>query len=306
MDKRHKIRGMIPPMVTPLLDNSTIDVEGTKRLVEHIIVGGCNGIFILGTTGEAQSLSYKLRYEFVKLVCDSVAGRVPVLVSVTDTALDESVRLADVAAENGAVGVVAAPPYYFPVSQVELYEYYTALASALPLPLFLYNMPSHVKVYLEVPTVLKIAEHPNVVGIKDSSANMTYFRTLAYHLGGRDDFALYVGPEEITGECVLVGADGGINGGANLFPELYVSMFNAADKGDIPTVRELQKRIMKISTSLYTIGHYSSSYLKGVKCALSCLGICNGYLAWPFREFEPSERVRVRRVLTELGFENLK
>ena len=301
-----KIRGIIPPMVTPLKGNNELDNEGIVKLVERMVSGGVHGLFLLGTTGEAQSLTYEVRREFIRKVCEQVSGRVPVLVAITDTSFDESIRMAEFAKENGAVGVVAATPYYFPLSQVEIYEYFTALADASPLPLYLYNMPSHVKAFLEVPTVLKLAQHPNIVGLKDSSANMTYFRTLYHHLGGKDDFALYVGPEELTGECVLMGADGGINGGANLFPELYVEMFNAAEAGDLKKVRELQDRIMKISTSLYTVGKYSSSYLKGVKCALSLLGICKGYLAWPYREFEPSERVLIRKALINLGFNDIK
>lgn len=296
-----KIQGIIPPMITPLKGNDELDREGTVRLVEHMLKGGVHALFILGTTGEAQSLTYRLRYEFVELVCKQVAGRVPVLVGVTDTSLDESVKLAEVAARNGAVGVVAAAPYYFAPSQQELIEYFTALADALPLPLYLYNMPSHVKVFLEAATVKKLAEHPNIVGLKDSSANMTYFQTLLYHLGGRDDFALYVGPEELTGESVLLGADGGVNGGANMFPELYVAMYDAAVAHDVERVRELQRRIMQISVSIYTVGKYGSSYLKGVKCALSLLGICDDYLSYPYRKFRTEERQRIREALEALG-----
>ena len=196
---------------------------------------------------------------------------------------------------------MAAAPYYFAPSQQELIEYFTALADALPLPLYLYNMPSHVKVFLEAATVKKLAEHPNIVGLKDSSANMTYFQTLLYHLGGRDDFALYVGPEELTGESVLLGADGGVNGGANMFPELYVAMYDAAVAHDVERVRELQRRIMQISVSIYTVGKYGSSYLKGVKCALSLLGICDDYLSYPYRKFRAEERQRVREALEALG-----
>lgn len=296
-----KIQGIIPPMITPLKGNDELDREGTVRLVEHMLKGGVHALFILGTTGEAQSLTYRLRYEFVELICKQVAGRVPVLVGVTDTSLDESVKLAEVAARNGAVGVVAAAPYYFAPSQQELIEYFTALADALPLPLYLYNMPSHVKVFLEAATVKKLAEHPNIVGLKDSSANMTYFQTLLYHLGGRDDFALYVGPEELTGESVLLGADGGVNGGANMFPELYVAMYDAAVAHDVERVRELQRRIMQISVSIYTVGKYGSSYLKGVKCALSLLGICDDYLSYPYRKFRTEERQRIREALEALG-----
>lgn len=295
------IKGIIPPMITPLKGDDELDLEGTSRLVEHMLAGGVHALFLLGTTGEAQSLTYRLRYEFVERVCRQVAGRVPVLVGVTDTALDESVRLAEHAAKCGAVGVVAAAPYYFAPSQQELVEYYTALADRLPLPLYLYNMPSHVKVFLEPATVKTLADHPNIVGLKDSSANMTYFETLIYHLGDRDDFALYVGPEELTGECVLMGADGGVNGGANLFPELYVAMYDAACKHDIVHVRELQHRIMQISTTIYTVGKYGSSYLKGVKCALSLMGICDDYLSYPYRKFRAEERSRIRQALEALG-----
>lgn len=295
------IKGIIPPMITPLKGDDELDLEGTSRLVEHMLAGGVHALFLLGTTGEAQSLTYRLRYEFVERVCRQVAGRVPVLVGVTDTSLDESVRLAEHAAKCGAVGVVAAAPYYFAPSQQELIEYYTALADRLPLPLYLYNMPSHVKVFLEPATVKTLADHPNIVGLKDSSANMTHFETLIYHLGDRDDFALYVGPEELTGECVLMGADGGVNGGANLFPELYVAMYDAACKHDIVRVRELQHRIMQISTTIYTVGKYGSSYLKGVKCALSLMGICDDYLSYPYRKFRAEERSRIRQALEALG-----
>ena len=130
---------------------------------------------------------------------------------------------------------------------------------------------------------------------------MTYFETLIYHLGDRADFALYVGPEELTGECVLMGADGGVNGGANLFPELYVAMYDAACKHDIVRVRELQHRIMQISTTIYTVGKYGSSYLKGVKCALSLMGICDDYLSYPYRKFRAEERSRIRQALEALG-----
>lgn len=290
-------------MITPLRGTDELDREGAIRLTEHLIAGGVHGIFLLGTTGEAQSLSYRLRYEFVETVCRQTAGRLPVLVGVTDTAFGESVRLAAHAARCGAAGAVAAPPYYFAPSQQELVEYYTALADTLPLPLYLYNMPSHVKVFLEPGTVQKLADHPNIVGLKDSSANMTYFQTLLYYLGGRNDFALYVGPEELTGECVLMGADGGVNGGANLFPELYVGMYAAASANDIARVRELQRRIMQVGQSLYTVGKYGSSFLKGVKCALSLMGICDDYLSYPYRRFLPEERSRIRQALEALGAE---
>ena len=162
-------------------------------------------------------------------------------------------------------------------------------------------MPSHVKVSFAPQTVRVLGEHPNIIGLKDSSANMTYFQTLLYIMRDRPDFALYVGPEELTGECVIMGADGGINGGANMFPELYVQMYDAARRNDIQTMRTLQQRIMQISTTIYTVGKYGSSYLKGVKCALSLMGICDDYMSYPYRRFRSEERERIRKALEALG-----
>ena len=295
-----RLKGIIPPMVTPLVDNNTLDRGGTVRLVEHMIAGGVHGIFILGTTGEAQSLAYHLRYELTELVCSTVAGRVPVLVGVTDTSLEESLRLAHKAAECGAAAVVAAPPYYFAPSQPELIMYYRALADALPLPLCLYNMPVHVKVSLDPATVKELAAHPNIIGLKDSSSNMVYFQTLLYELSDRSDFALFMGPEQLTAESVMLGAAGGVNGGANVFPELYVALYEAAAANDLERVKALQHHVMAVAASLYTIGRYGSSAIKGIKCALSLLGICSDYLSYPYQRFLDAERTKVRAVLERL------
>ena len=295
-----KLQGIIPHMVTPLKGDGTIDVDGTARLVEHMNSGGVHGLFLLGTTGEAQSLSNRCRYDIVELVCRLAAGRVPVIVGITDTSMDESVKLAEHAKRCGAVAVVSAPPYYFAPSQQELIEYYTALADALPLPLYLYNMPSHVKVSFAPATVLRIAQNPRVVGFKDSSANAVYFQSVMHVMKCRPDFAMLVGPEEMTAEAVLMGAHGGINGGANMFPRLYVDMYNAAKAGDLETLKRLQPIIMQISTTIYTIGQHGSSYLKGLKCALSILGICDDFVAMPFHKFNAPERERVRLALEAL------
>jgi len=107
------LRGIVPPLVTPLLDNNTIDVEGLERLIEHVIAGGVHGIFILGTTGEAQSLSFELRYDMIKQTAKILKNRLPLLVGISDTSLVDSVLLASLAAKCGADAVVSAPPYYF-------------------------------------------------------------------------------------------------------------------------------------------------------------------------------------------------
>lgn len=301
------LSGIIPPLVTPLKDNETLDVESLERLIEHLIAGGVHGLFVLGTTGEEQSLSYDVRKQMLKESCHINRGRLPLLACITDTSIEESIQLARKAADYGADGVVSAPPYYFATGQPELAQFYEELVPQLPLPVFLYNMPSHVKVSFAPDTVARIARNPQVVGFKDSSANAVYFQSVMYKMQHRKDFAMLVGPEEITGECVLLGAQGGINGGANMFPELYVGMYNAAKQHDIDTVLRLQQLIMQISTSIYTVGKHGSSYLKGLKCTLSLLGIINDdFVASPFYKFEEPEREKIRQALNALPIKDGK
>lgn len=291
--------GIIPPMVTPLLSDSlSVDLIGVNRLVEHLVSGGVHGIFILGTTGESTSLSYKTRELLIEESCKAVNGRVPVFVGITDTSIEESVNLALIAKQAGAAAVVAAPPYYYGLGQEELYKYYWSLADQVSLPLFLYNMPSHTKINIDVKTVVRLAEHPNIIGLKDSSANAVYFQSLCYLL--KTNFSLLVGPEEITAETVLMGGHGGVNGGANLFPKLYVALYNAALAKDFTRIEALQNLVMEISTRIYTVGSYGSSYLKGLKGALSALGIVNGNIAPPFTTFDEKEMTKVIANIKEI------
>ncbi|MHC4436804.1 MAG: dihydrodipicolinate synthase family protein [Planctomycetota bacterium] len=295
------LRGIIPPMITPLLDRDTLDVPGLERLIEHILSGGVHGLFILGTTGEAPGLSYRLRYELIDHACKHVNRRVPVLVGITDTCFIESVNIANKARDAGAQAVVLAPPYYFPAGQAELIEYLEHLTPELPLPLFLYNMPSLTKAVFEPQTVKAAAQINGIVGIKDSSGNMAYFHQLQSVLHDRPDFSLLMGHEELLAEAVLLGACGGVCGGANILPKLYVDLYNAARSRDLETMEALQKRVMQISTSIYGVGRYHSSYLKGLKCSLSCMGICSDFLAEPFHRFRSAEHNVIRRHLEELG-----
>lgn len=295
------LRGIIPPLVTPLLDRDTLDTAGLERLIEHVLAGGVHGLFVLGTTGEAPSLSYRLRYNLIDRACRQVAGRVPVLVGITDTSFVESTNIARKAKGAGAQAVVLAPPYYFPAGQMELLEYLKHLTAELPLPVFLYNMPSHTKLVFEPETIRAAADFPGVAGIKDSSGNMMYFRRLQALLGDHPDFSVLMGPEELLAEAILLGGHGGVAGGANLLPRLYVDLYNAACARDIPRVEELHAKVMELSTSIYHVGLYQSSFLKGLKCALSCVGICNDFMAEPFHRFRQPEHEVIERYVKELG-----
>jgi 4-hydroxy-tetrahydrodipicolinate synthase len=295
------LRGIVPPMITPLRGRDELDVAGLERLIEHILAGGVSGLFILGTSGEAPSLSYRLRRELVERVCRQVKGRVPVMVGITDTAFVESVNLARVAAEQGAAAVVTATPYYFPSGQPELVEHLQHLLADLPLPLLLYNMPSLTKVSFARDTVRWATDQPGIIGVKDSSGDMLYFHDLVEIARARADWSILVGPEQLLAETVLLGGHGGINGGANFKPRLYVDLYEAAVAHDVERMLELNHQVQEIARDIYQVGRHTSAVIKGIKCVLSLMGICDDYMAEPFHRFRATERSRVEAKARELG-----
>jgi 4-hydroxy-tetrahydrodipicolinate synthase len=294
-------------MITPLRGRDELDVAGLEKLIEHILAGGVSGLFILGTTGEGPGLSYRLRRELIERVCRQVRQRVAVLVGITDTAFMESVNVARVAGESGADAVVLAPPYYLPEAQPELQEYLDHLVPELPLPLYLYNMPALTKVDIDLETVRRAMDNPRIAGLKDSSGDLNYFAAAAALIKKhRPDWPLLIGPEEKLLRALQAGGHGGVSGGANLFPKLYVGVCEAYRAGNFARAQELQKQIQRVSDSFYRIGRYSSSIIKGIKCVASTLGLCNDFMAEPFHKFRADERELVKTRLIEIEAEIAK
>jgi 4-hydroxy-tetrahydrodipicolinate synthase len=287
-------------MVTPLEERDVLDHAGLERLVEHLVAGGVSGLFVLGTTGEAPSLSYRLRYEVVERVGELLAGRVPLLVGITDAALAESLELAERAYDAGASAVVAAPPYYYPLSQSELTRHFERLVAESPLPLVLYNMPSCTKVAFELETVLRLSQLPGVIGLKDSSGDLDYFRRVRGLLPDRDEFRLFVGPEELLSEAIAAGADGGVSGGANMFPQLYVELCRAAHAKDWGRAGQLQGLVMQLSSDIYSLGEHAAGVIQGIKTVLAQLGICRSTVAEPLGHFDSGRQRQIARRLRQV------
>ncbi|MAI32149.1 MAG: dihydrodipicolinate synthase family protein [Planctomycetaceae bacterium TMED240] len=292
-------RGIVPPLVTPLVDRDKLDYVGTQRLLEHVIKGGVHGVFILGTTGEAPSLSYRLRREFIKLVSETVDHRVPVFVGVTDTSLVESLRLAESAKDSGADAVVLSTPYYFPAGQTELIQYIADIVQEVPLPMMLYNMPSLTKVWFEIDTLRSLAQHREIIGVKDSSGDMKYFQQMLSLKEVRPDWSMFIGPEHLTAEAIAMGGDGGVNGGANIYPQLFVDLYNAAMTQKSQQVEVLSQRVNRLQ-QIYSVGKYASRFIKATKCALSINGICSDHMAEPFNHFMPPQRAEVSDILSRM------
>lgn len=287
------IRGIVPPLVTPLKSRDELDLVGLDRLIEYQLDAGVAGLFMLGTTGESPSLSYRMRYEVVERTCELVGGRVPVLIGITDTSLDEAVELSKYAKAVGAAAVVAAAPYYFSIGQTEARDFLTELSDESALPLFVYNIPPCVDLSLEFETFEQLASHENICGLKDSAGDIVSFRKLLQLRSRRPDWTILMGYESLLAEAVLLGADGGVTGGANMFPKLFVDSFLAAERRDQREIDRLQVDIVRLGQVYTMVGTGASGYLRGLKCALESLELCSGEVAIPFRTVEEPERSKI-------------
>lgn len=293
------LKGIIPPVITPLLDNNTIDVKGLESLIEHMITGGVHGLFMLGTTGEATSLSYELRKELIKRTSELVNHRVPVVVGITDTALHGALLIADYTADMGLDGLVVAPPYYLPIAQEEMRDYLENLVPKLRLPFLMYDMPGCTKLHMSIETI-KRAKELGAIGVKDSSGDMSYLYSLIQEFKSSPDFSIIAGTELFLPDTILNGGHGAVAGGANVFPKLFVDLYDASVNRDLDRIALLRDKVMMINSTIYNVGKHSSRIVKGIKCALSVMGICDDYMALPLRRHGKEERKRIAQYVEQL------
>mgnify|MGYP001519677188 FL=1 len=293
--------GVITPMVTPLIDRENIDFKGLEKLQDHLINGGVSGVFLMGTTGEGTSISPRMRKDLIKYSIEYVKGRVPVFVSIADCCIEESLNMARYAKECGVTYLVSALPFYLGLTQKEIIDYYTTIADNVPLPLFLYNIPAQTKLMISVEAVKTLAKHPNIIGMKDSSGNGTYFNTLLAEIKAEyPNFTILVGPDEMLASTMAMGGNGGVNSGSNLFPELYVNLFKACKAKDTERILKLQKLVMKVSTGVYSVDKSSVSFLKGLKAALFTEGLITDYICEPLQKVNNADLETIRKNVAEL------
>ena len=293
--KQQLPEGVIVSMPTPLLNFDKVDLDGLSNLIEILLSSGVAGISILGHTGEEHCLDYETRRIMISETCRIVNSRVPVLVSISDTSFNESYILASYAKVCGAAAMVFSPPYYLTAGQAELKEYFDDLLRVIQLPILLYNVESPSNIKIEPSTILNLIDNERIVGLKDGSADMVYLKRVVECVKERrPDFKIYCGKEEVLFETAMLGGNGGFAGGANLFPKLYIKLYDAIKAGDLEEYKKLQAILMEINKTIFSIGHYHSSYLKGIKCALNLMGIIkDDYMAPPFHKFNEPERFKV-------------
>jgi 4-hydroxy-tetrahydrodipicolinate synthase len=294
------LTGIIPPIVTPLLSNKELDVSGLKNLIDHILAGGVHGVFLLGTTGEATNLDYNLRKEFIYRACDFVDKKVPVVVGITDTCLQGSLEIAKTSKDAGADALVISSPYYLPISQNEFVAYLEELVPQLPLPFMMYNMPSCTKMHMSVNTVKK-AKELGAIGIKDSSGNLPYMLSLIEEFKNSPEFAIIAGTEIFIPETIKAGGHGAVAGGANIFPSLFVDLYEASLNDDTEKIEQLREKLILIEEKIYNVGAHSSKYIKTIKSALSALGICSDFVAMPFHRFDNVKTNQIKQNMKELS-----
>ncbi len=290
------LKGIIPPMVTPLLENKELDSAGLKNLIEHLLGGGVHGIFLLGTNGEGPSLGYGLRKQLITEACKIVNHRVPVLVGITDTSFEASLEIAHHAQTAGADALVVAPPFYFPLSEEEIIDYFRALAPLLPLPFLVYNIPSCTKLSLS-PAIVKKTQELGAIGVKDSSGDLEVLYAFIEAFKGTPDFSVIVGDELFLSDAILKGGHGGVAGGANVFPNLFVALYEASLSNDVQGIAKIQEKILHIHDTIYNVENSPTRSIKAIKCALSILGVCEDYMASPLKRLNTDKRNEIKQYL---------
>lgn len=295
------LRGIIPPLATPLLDDGELDFAGLDRLVNHVVAGGVHGLFVLGTTGEGPSLSADQRRAVVSRVAGQVDGRAPVLVGISDTSLAESLELARYAADYGCDAVVAAPPYYFPVDQPALVDYFLRLARSSPLPVVLYNMPAVTGLTIAPASLSDLITEPAIVGLKDSSGDLEYFESARAAVSPRVDFPVLVGPEHLLAEALARGGAGGVCGGGNLFPELFTELYDAHVCDDAPRVARAQQLVEQLQ-AVYAVGGPLTvpTVVACTKAALEARRLCRRSTAPPVSPATPQQAGQAAAIVAEL------
>jgi 4-hydroxy-tetrahydrodipicolinate synthase len=297
------LRGVIAPLLTPLVNHGRLDVAHLEKLLDYVLRGGVHGLFLFGTTGEGPSLGRDIKCEAIERTAEIIQGRVPILVNVSDTSFVESIYLAKYATDHGTAALVITAPYYFPIEQEDLWLYLGKLTSALPLPFYLYNMPSHTKAGFGLEVVRRAIDQEKIIGIKDSSGERGYLRQLITLGKQRSDWSVFVGPEELFVEAIQGGAQGGILGGANLYPRLLVDLFIEASNRDEKRLAMLSNKLSWFHQNVYRVCPGPNGWLIGLKTMLAMLGLCQEVFAEPLHQSEPIYRAQLKANVTQLRFE---
>jgi 4-hydroxy-tetrahydrodipicolinate synthase len=282
-------------MVTPLHPDESLNEDALRHLTRHLIEGGAHGLFPTGSQGEFYALTPEERAEVWAIVLDETGGRVPVYAGTGAPTTREVIHLNHLAEEVGVDAVSVITPYFISPTDDELYKHYVAIADATSLPVILYSNPGRTGgLRLSTALVAELAKHANIVGIKDSSGDLT--QTMAYLEATDDAFAVLLGRDTLIYAGLLHGAKGAITATANVDPGLVVEIYEAFIAGELDRALDAQQRLAPLRRA-FGLGTFPVV----VKEALTMIGIHAGPARAPVGSLAPDQREALERVIAGLN-----
>lgn len=299
------LAGVIPPVLTPLNDDGSVDTKSLESLCEHLIAAGVDGLFACGSSAEIALLDDTQRRQVIETVVGTAAGQLPVLGGVIDSGTRRVIEHAKSAVALGVDAVVATAPYYVEIHRNEILHHYKLLASAIDVPLVAYDIPSTTHTSIPSAVTIELAHAGDVVGIKDSSGNVMNFREV---IEGTKDlpFSVFMGNEGLAEVGLFLGADGLVPSLGNVDPDGFVRLYREALAGDWAAVSREQSRLTELK-KLVELGDPSrigvfASLVGTMKFALVERGVlANANTSAPFLSITDAERASVLDYLFDAG-----
>ena len=291
--KKTVFTGMATAIVTPMTKDG-IDYEALARFIEFQIENGINAIVVMGTTGENATIEYKDQKEIIRFTVEKVAGRVPVIAGTGTNNTEHVLHNTKNACEVGADAILVVTPYYNKATQNGLYHFFTTIADASTVPVILYNVPGRTGVNLLPKTVARLAEHPNIVGVKEATGNMAQMVEIMHLCGDKID--VYSGEDALTVPMLAMGGAGTISVLSNVVPKEAVAMTDAFFAGDLKTAAKLQCDLLPLTNALF-----SEVNPIPAKAAVSAMGFGEENLRLPLTPMEDANRAVLFSEMRKLG-----
>jgi len=290
------LAGSLVAIVTPMLEDGSLDLARFKSLIDWHIAEGTQGIVVVGTTGESPTVDFDEHKQLIRIAVEHAAGRVPVIAGTGANSTAEAIELSESAKQSGAQFSLSVVPYYNKPTQEGMYRHFRAIAEAVDLPLILYNVPGRTVADLQNDTALRLAEVANIVGIKDATASIERGSDLLRR--APKGFAVYSG-EDATGlPLMLMGGHGVISVSANVAPRLMREMCAAALSGDIARAREANNRLLGLHTKLFVEANPIP-----VKWALAQMGLIEPGIRLPLAPLSANFYEVVREAMRQAGIQ---
>jgi 4-hydroxy-tetrahydrodipicolinate synthase len=293
-----ELRGIIPAIVTPFDADNAVDHAVLRLVTTRLVQGGVHAIMATGGTGEFPHLTAEERKAVIATIVDAVDGAIPVIAGTAACELGETLRLAESAAEVGAGAIISVPPFYFPLPDTALLDYFTRLAETSPLPLFIYNNPLYTGNPLSPELIVALLELPNVVGLKQSEGDLGQLVEIIHQARTVRDLkkGLFTGIDSQLTGALASGADGVFSSAAGIVPEKIVALFDAAERGDYAGARQQQLDLQPLNRFL----EYDPGYVAPAKEALVMIGLDVGEPRAPLPRLDDRQRADLRAALVAL------